>query len=1171
MRPAFALLSTVVLATSALLASPSRAAGDPFVLPEGFVLEPVGPPPGTLNWPVGTVFAPDGRAFLLEKSGRVRTWWFGYTQPTPFIDLQDEVNHKGDRGLLGFALHPGFAPDGGATSWVYLLYTVSPLPGQDVEFDHDDRYSFSRLTRYSATTVNGNVVADLASRQVLLGNQLPDGSVPDAIASVHNSHSNGRVVFGQDGSLLLATGDGAHFDFADSGGMDDAAFDDFTHPVTGLRGPLPKEQDSGSFRSQDLRSLAGKVLRIDPATGNGYPSNPFFDGDPSSNASRVWALGLRQPYRFGLLPGSGSADPAAADPGMLVIGEVGYTEHEELVVCLGGENFGWPCLEGPDLNPPLSAHVFSPNPLSLPDCQGAVAGTPTLPAFSYSHNDPNDFFPPGIHVDDQGLPVPGGVFGVCVIGGDFALGGSYPPEYQGRYFFSDFGLRWIKTLEVDATGQAVAVRDFGSVQGSVTNIVRHPHTGELYFTMLGFPGGSMAHLRHGANEPPVAVAVADEPTGDAPHTVRFDGAGSSDPNGDPMLQVWDFGDGSPTVFGSQPVHEYATSGLYRARMAVYDVDGLVSIDEVDIEVGPLVPAVEFIWPPTSYPYTAPFDEVVSAQAIAVDPSATWAWELHRWTDDDPPVLVDTSSNPGTFPVSLLAPADPTALVYHSVTVTVDGGVGQQVSARLFLYPDHRLQDFTGQLTPIAEVDGLAPPGSQGTGNPDMEVVRDAVFPSSLETDPLRAWDTHHPGDATPADWIGYELVSPPAPEQRFVAFVFQEGPIGPTGGWFEDIGVEVRQGGVWVPAEGVNTYPPYPSELASEPGFDASSFDLYYVNFEPIAGDAVRLVGVGGGSAGFASVSELRAVLLTKDTATPAGLQDVSREGEVIARLFELVPPVSNGPGNPDPFTIQNGTTPAVGSSSDWAQWTSAHGGDQGGVDWVGYRFPATRLLTRLLYQEGLNAPSGGWFDTLGVEVRSLPTDPWTPVSNLTVSPAVPGATDPASGYEQFQLDFDPVPAREVRIVGAPGGTEGYVSVGELRAYQAVSSDDCGWRAVPSGSEPGDTLVLSSWTPPAQGTTTQLELLGVGEGGLAFFLFAPFPGLYPQASLNGTLLVDPATAVSIGPFFLDANGEIVLPLPLPAAPPSWAGAELWWQALAFPASGSPELLWSNGLRMRICP
>jgi hypothetical protein len=78
----------------------------------------------------------------------------------------------------------------------------------------------------------------------------------------------------------------------------------------------PKE-DIGAFRSQLVDSLSGKVLRIDPATGNGLPRNPYDDiADPRSARSRVWALGLRNPFRMSLRPDTGSHFPSDGNPGV---------------------------------------------------------------------------------------------------------------------------------------------------------------------------------------------------------------------------------------------------------------------------------------------------------------------------------------------------------------------------------------------------------------------------------------------------------------------------------------------------------------------------------------------------------------------------------------------------------------------------------------------------------------------------------------------------------------------------------------------------------------------------------------------------------------------------------------------------------------------------------------
>lgn len=51
------------------------------------------------------------------------------------------------------------------------------------------------------------------------------------------------------------------------------------------------------------------------------PDSNGVDGDPGSVRSKVWAMGLRNPYRSCVRPGTGAADPAAAGPGTLFIGD----------------------------------------------------------------------------------------------------------------------------------------------------------------------------------------------------------------------------------------------------------------------------------------------------------------------------------------------------------------------------------------------------------------------------------------------------------------------------------------------------------------------------------------------------------------------------------------------------------------------------------------------------------------------------------------------------------------------------------------------------------------------------------------------------------------------------------------------------------------------------------
>ncbi|MEM7307985.1 MAG: PQQ-dependent sugar dehydrogenase [Planctomycetota bacterium] len=446
-------------------------------LPPGFQAVPLS---GVYDTPVGLAISDRGLLFVLEQRGFVRIHDGEEQQTRPFINLEDEVHYNLERGLLGIALHPGFLPDGGRTSWVYLLYTVSPVPGQDLAYGLDE-YPFSRLTRYRATFDGSDVVADLTSRQVLLGNQRPDGSVPDCIASLHLGHSNGSLHFADDGSLLVAAGDGANYNFADTGGKDAPGFDNWVHPLTGLRGPTPAEQDSGAFRSQDLRSLAGKVLRINPDTGEGYRSNPFYDGDLGSNPSRVWALGLRNPFRMLVFPGTGASDVALGQPNVLGIGDVGWETWEEFDICQGAENFGWPCYEA--LVPEPAYQAFQPSSAAFPTCATPLHGNLTDPIVAWHQFAATTYEPAGTYVDEQGNPLPG-FSGRSAIGGTVYTTGNYPDYYHGRVFFGDYGTAFIKTLELDENYNPIAIRPFGTGFGQLSSIERHPISGDLYVTQV---------------------------------------------------------------------------------------------------------------------------------------------------------------------------------------------------------------------------------------------------------------------------------------------------------------------------------------------------------------------------------------------------------------------------------------------------------------------------------------------------------------------------------------------------------------------------------------------------------------------------------------------------------------------------------------------------------------
>ena len=333
-------------------------------VPPGFA-ETVIAGPSASNWTeaVGVAFDGGGRMFVWERAGRV---WFkdpadaGFTQ---LLDISEEVGDWGDYGCLGFAVDPNFRVNG----YIYLLYTVDRhhllyfgTPSYNPNSNDYNSATIGRLTRYTCRSSDNFRSVDPASRFVLIGQTKQTG-----FPQCSGAHGIGSLVFGEDGTLLVSCGDGASPVDADAGGAHSSSY----APQALADGIIRPKEDVGAFRAQLVDCLNGKVLRIDPLTGNGLPSNPFFDpANPKSARSRVWALGLRNPFRMSLRPGTGSHNPDDGDPGVLYVGVVGWYTWESLdVITRPGLNFGWPLYEGLEVAPQYPsvtpANLDAPNPL----------------------------------------------------------------------------------------------------------------------------------------------------------------------------------------------------------------------------------------------------------------------------------------------------------------------------------------------------------------------------------------------------------------------------------------------------------------------------------------------------------------------------------------------------------------------------------------------------------------------------------------------------------------------------------------------------------------------------------------------------------------------------------------------------------------------------------------
>lgn len=124
--------------------------------------------------------------------------------------------------------------------------------------------------------------------------------------------------------------------------------------------------DRMGLLAQNMNSVKGKIIRLteydEPLAGGTNRGQAWLDGW-SAVPAEVWLSGLRNPWRLTF----------GAD-GQMFIGDVGEQNWEEIDLvpaAASGLNFGWPCMEGPDV---ISLEEPCQNPQSF-----------TLPIHAYPH------------------------------------------------------------------------------------------------------------------------------------------------------------------------------------------------------------------------------------------------------------------------------------------------------------------------------------------------------------------------------------------------------------------------------------------------------------------------------------------------------------------------------------------------------------------------------------------------------------------------------------------------------------------------------------------------------------------------------------------------------------------------------------------------------------------
>jgi hypothetical protein len=280
-----------------------------------------------------------------------------------------------------------------------------------------------------------------------------NGEMRDILIADSRSHTVGNLAFGPDGKLYVSNGDGTSFG----------------------------RVDPRTARVQSVDSLSGKLLRIDPITGDGLADNPFYNGDPDANRSKVFNYGLRNPFRFAFHP----------ETGLPYIGDVGWNTWEEINAG-AGENFGWPYFEGGS-----GVSLQTGGYRDLPEAAGFYASNPDVMAPLWARSHSNG--------------------AVAIVAGDFYTGSVYPSSYQNALFLSDFGDDQLRVMRTNSDGSLQSVSALNLSVGTVVEMTMG-NDGFMYYVDL--VGGRVGRLLFTpASAPLTAMSAAPVASGD------FDGDG----------------------------------------------------------------------------------------------------------------------------------------------------------------------------------------------------------------------------------------------------------------------------------------------------------------------------------------------------------------------------------------------------------------------------------------------------------------------------------------------------------------------------------------------------------------------------------------------------------------------------------------------------------------------
>ncbi|MEV4544835.1 PQQ-dependent sugar dehydrogenase [Micromonospora echinaurantiaca] len=610
-----ALLPALVLVAAGLTAPAAPVSAAPAAAPPDSSFQKV-----TLNdypgEPMSLAVLPDLRVLHTSRTGEVRI----HDPRTGLNTLAADVPvyEHDEEGLQGIAVDPDFARN----KWVYLYYSPpmdtpvddpatpdvnegdAPLVGTEADWQR-----FRGVLRLSRFKLDG-MRLDLRTEQKIIDVPTDRGIC---------CHVGGQIDFDSAGNLYLSTGDDTNPFFSDGYTPIDERAD---------RNPAFDAQRT-SANTNDLR---GKLLRIRVKPGGGYrvpPGNLFRPGTPKTRPE-IYAMGLRNPFRFAVdrrtddvyladySPDAGSANPDRGPAG-----------HGRWMLVDKPANYGWPYCVTPTM--PYRDYDFATGtPGGYFDCRRPVNDSP--------HNTGQRRLPP-VEAPQVWYPsAPSGEFPQLGTGGIGPMAGpaydydgrstsrvKWPAYYDAVPLFYEWTRDYVKEFRLDRAGEVADIRPVvpSLVVDNPMDLEFGPD-GALYVLEYGdgyFAENPDAQLSRidfvRGNRTPIPKISADPTAGQAPLTVTFSSAGTVDPDGDRLRYAWDFdADGSVDSTEPNPSWTYQSNGSYQPTLKVTDRTGRSAAATLPLLIGPRAPIVEFVSPVAGQPFE--FGQTVAFQVKVTD-------------------------------------------------------------------------------------------------------------------------------------------------------------------------------------------------------------------------------------------------------------------------------------------------------------------------------------------------------------------------------------------------------------------------------------------------------------------------------------------------------------------------------------------------------------------------